>query len=56
MTHLRRNPGASVVSGGALLSPAITLRMIRDFARRPSQHRRDSVLGPLTAREAEAGL
>ena len=42
-----------MVSGGALLSPAITLRMIREFARRPSPHRRDEVLGPLTAREAE---
>jgi DNA-binding NarL/FixJ family response regulator len=29
----------SVVSGGALLSPGITLRMLREFARRPPPDR-----------------
>jgi DNA-binding NarL/FixJ family response regulator len=43
----------SVVAGGALLSPAITLRMIRQFATRPSPQRRDELLSTLTAREAE---
>jgi len=43
----------SVVSGGALLSPVITLRMIREFARRPSRQKRDELLSALTAREAE---
>lgn len=43
----------AVVSGGALLSPQITLRMIREFARRPSRQRRDELLSALTARETE---
>jgi DNA-binding NarL/FixJ family response regulator len=43
----------SVVAGGALLSPGITLRMIRQFASRPSPQRRDELLSTLTAREAE---
>lgn len=43
----------AVVSGGALLSPQITLRMIREFARRPSRQRRDELLAALTARETE---
>ncbi len=43
----------TVVDGGALLAPTVTLRMIGHFARTPGPAARDRVLTELTAREAE---
>jgi DNA-binding NarL/FixJ family response regulator len=43
----------TVVSGGALLAPTVTLRMIRTFARTPGPAQRDVLLAALTPREGE---
>jgi DNA-binding NarL/FixJ family response regulator len=43
----------TVVDGGALLAPTVTLRMIGRFARTPAPAERDRVLAALTRREAE---
>ena len=43
----------SVVDGGGLLAPTVTLRMISQFARSPGPAQRDRVLSALTPREAE---
>jgi DNA-binding NarL/FixJ family response regulator len=43
----------TVVDGGALLAPTVTLRMIGQFARTPGPATRDRVLAALTPREAE---
>ena len=43
----------TVVDGGALLAPTVTLRMISRFARTPAPAARDRVLAALTPREAE---
>jgi DNA-binding NarL/FixJ family response regulator len=43
----------TVVEGGALLSPSVTLRMIGQFSRTPGPAARDRVLAVLTRREAE---
>ena len=43
----------TVVDGGALLAPRVTLRMVREFSRRPTEQARTRVLERLTTREAE---
>jgi DNA-binding NarL/FixJ family response regulator len=43
----------TVVDGGALLAPTVTLRMIGQFARTPGSAARERVLAALTPREAE---
>ena len=43
----------SVVNGGALLAPQVTMRMIREFSRRPADQARTGLLERLTTREAE---
>jgi DNA-binding NarL/FixJ family response regulator len=43
----------TVIHGGALLAPQVTLRMIREFAGRPADQSRNRVLAALTPREAE---
>ena len=43
----------TVSDGGALLAPTVTLRMISQFARRPSPAQRDRLLAMLTPRERE---
>ena len=43
----------TVVDGGALLAPTVTLRMISRFARSPGPAQRDRLLAALTPREAE---
>ena len=43
----------TVSDGGALLAPTVTLRMINQFARRPSPAQRDRLLAMLTPRERE---
>jgi DNA-binding NarL/FixJ family response regulator len=42
-----------IAAGDALLSPAITRRLIADFARRPPRSERPAALAELTARELE---
>jgi DNA-binding NarL/FixJ family response regulator len=43
----------TVIDGGALLAPTVTLRMISQFARSPGPVQRDRVLAALTPREGE---
>jgi len=43
----------TVGDGGGLLDPAVTRRMIEQFAHQPGPGVRDRVLAPLTAREGE---
>jgi DNA-binding NarL/FixJ family response regulator len=43
----------TVIDGGALLAPTITLRMISQFARSPGPAQRDRVLAALTPREGQ---
>ena len=42
------NAVRTVIDGGALLAPTVTLRMISQFARSPSPAQRDRVLAALT--------
>jgi DNA-binding NarL/FixJ family response regulator len=43
----------TVVGGGALLAPTVTVRMIRRFARSPAPAAREHVISALTPREVE---
>ena len=43
----------TVIDGGAMLAPTVTLRMISQFARSPGPAQRDRVLAALTPREGE---
>jgi len=43
----------TVAAGGGLLAPAVTRRLITEFARRPSQAERERVLASLTPREID---
>jgi DNA-binding NarL/FixJ family response regulator len=47
------NAVRTVIDGGALLAPTVTLRMISQFAQSPSPAQRDRVLTMLTPREGE---